>query len=71
VLSENLITTVFILVRYGGCRRQCPLREVLPPHPFYDNKIGCTQEMLEKYPNYPLDFLIKMNVDGIAKELVN
>jgi glyoxylase-like metal-dependent hydrolase (beta-lactamase superfamily II) len=25
--------------------------------------------MLEKYPTYPLDFLIELNVDGIAQEL--
>jgi hypothetical protein len=24
--------------------------------------------MLAKYPIYPLDFLIEMNVDGMAKE---
>ncbi len=27
--------------------------------------------MLAKYPTYPLDFLIEMNVDGIAKELAS
>ncbi len=27
--------------------------------------------MLEKYPTHPLDFLIELNIDGIAKELAN
>jgi glyoxylase-like metal-dependent hydrolase (beta-lactamase superfamily II) len=32
-------------------------------------KAEIRKTMLEKYPTYPLDFLIEMNVDGIAKEL--
>ncbi|MGG6269858.1 MBL fold metallo-hydrolase [Leptolyngbya sp. AN03gr2] len=40
-----------------------------------EDRVGETQKaeirkiMLETYPTYPLDFLIEMNVDGVAKEL--
>lgn len=32
-------------------------------------KSGIRKTLLEKYPTHPLDFLIEMNVDGVAKEL--
>jgi glyoxylase-like metal-dependent hydrolase (beta-lactamase superfamily II) len=32
-------------------------------------KVKIREVMHEKYPSYPLDFLIDMNIDGVAKEL--
>jgi glyoxylase-like metal-dependent hydrolase (beta-lactamase superfamily II) len=36
-----------------------------------EHKSKIREAMVEKYPNYPLDFLIEMNVDGVAKELAS
>ena len=34
-----------------------------------DRKAEIRKAMLDRYPSYPLDFLIEMNVEAIAKEL--
>lgn len=36
-----------------------------------DEKARIVEQMLKRYPNYPLQMLIGMNVDGVAKELAS
>lgn len=37
--------------------------------PTPDEKSMIVEKVLQRYPNYPLQMLIKMNIDGVAKEL--
>jgi len=38
-------------------------------HPTPDEKSIVAGKVLQRYPNYPLQMLVEMNIDGVAKEL--
>jgi glyoxylase-like metal-dependent hydrolase (beta-lactamase superfamily II) len=38
-------------------------------HPTPDEKRVVAERVLQRYPNYPLQMLVEMNIDGVAKEL--
>ncbi|MGF6603660.1 glyoxylase-like metal-dependent hydrolase (beta-lactamase superfamily II) [Paraburkholderia sp. GAS448] len=38
-------------------------------HPTPDEKSLVAGKVLQRYPNYPLQMLVEMNIDGVAKEL--
>jgi glyoxylase-like metal-dependent hydrolase (beta-lactamase superfamily II) len=38
-------------------------------HPTPDEKSMVAGKLLQRYPNYPLQMLVEMNIDGVAKEL--
>jgi len=38
-------------------------------HPTPDEKSAVAGKVLQRYPNYPLQMLVEMNIDGVAKEL--
>jgi glyoxylase-like metal-dependent hydrolase (beta-lactamase superfamily II) len=38
-------------------------------HPTPDEKSVLAEKVLQRYPNYPLQMLVEMNIDGVANEL--
>ncbi|WP_031362986.1 MBL fold metallo-hydrolase [Caballeronia sordidicola] len=38
-------------------------------HPTHEEKSMVAGKVLQRYPNYPLQMLVEMNIDGVAKEL--